>query len=447
MKKQYVPRTLTEFISESNSITLKRKYTSERPAITVGANAPLRNQVLSFVAENASVSKSDLKQYILGLREGGATVASANMFIKRNARYFVTESLNGVTYFKLSNLGQRLVNQFAPKQETNVSESFRNCRKSLNEKFEDPDVNRELDDEVPDDIEADDIDGEGPAENIEFDTETEDNVQQDSGDDFEYKEDDEKIVLTYYKNDKGAELPEDEVPKSKDLDDEDLDDDTGYNKRKFDFKDKGRPGLTDMDESTKAQFVSHALAGKKSSRLGGKLDPKLHNLLDDNEDKDENELKENEARIKRMKKIIENLKNKNQDESLNEADESDELADADLDTIDTGDEVETETDDDTATTLDGEENMEEVEITEFIITVDDVDSAIDELTELGVMAERVPVEALVEEVPAPEEEPAPEEAPVEAPAEGEEAAPAEPEAEAQKEAFKKFVAGILNEDE
>jgi hypothetical protein len=103
MKKTYVPKTLNEFLSESKSIPLKRKY-GERPAVIAGANAPLRNQVLSFVAESGSVSKRELKQFILGLKEGGSTVAAANMFIKRNSQYFITENKGDVTYFRLSNI-------------------------------------------------------------------------------------------------------------------------------------------------------------------------------------------------------------------------------------------------------------------------------------------------------------------------------------------------------
>jgi hypothetical protein len=43
-KKSYVPVTLNEFLNESKSITLKRKY-GERQPVVVGANAPLRNSL------------------------------------------------------------------------------------------------------------------------------------------------------------------------------------------------------------------------------------------------------------------------------------------------------------------------------------------------------------------------------------------------------------------
>ena len=267
MKKSYVPKTLTEYLTESKSIPLKRKY-GERPAITAGTNAPLRNQVLSFVSESGTVSKRDLKQFIMGLKEGGSTVAAANMFIKRNSQYFVTELKEGVTYFKLSNLGKRLVNQFVPAESSNVSEAVKNARFKLSSLLESTRKNRKLNEddepeemeepeetedfEVPEDeMEAGEIDGEGPAEEVDFEPEPEPEVeteeQSDEADNFEYEEDDEKIVLTYYKNGSGAkeelegEEFEDEMEPEED--EEDLGDrPEDEEPREFDFKDKGRPG-------------------------------------------------------------------------------------------------------------------------------------------------------------------------------------------------------------
>lgn len=558
MKKSYVPKTLTEYLTESKSIPLKRKY-GERPAITAGTNAPLRNQVLSFVSESGTVSKRDLKQFIMGLKEGGSTVAAANMFIKRNSQYFVTELKEGVTYFKLSNLGQRLVRQFVP-VEGNVSESVKNARQSLSVLLESTRRNRKLNEdedeepeetedfEVPEDemedgeLEASEIDDEGPAAEIDFERDEEPEVevgeeQSDEADNFEYEEDDEKIVLTYYKNGSGEAKEElegeelEEPVEGEEFEAEEDEDDLGdrpedEEPREFDFKDKGRPGLLGMDEGMKAQFVVHNLAGKKSSKLANRYSTaEYHNLLDDKQEKDEKELdkhivkakegkklhekseerlagrygkeyhnllsgndeddpkfddlenevteannlggkyskdyhnlltndqdsdpkedelniSEHDRRVQRMREIIENLKNKRASmlKEAEEADEKDELKDEDLDSLDLGDETAAEETPEEAP--EGEE-VEKVEITEFIITVDDVDAAIDELSELGVTAERVPIEKPEEEVPAEvEEEPAPEEGTEEAPAE-------EPEkqAEVTKEAFRKFVAGILNEAE
>ena len=115
MKKQsYVPTTLGQYLNENRSITLTRKYGEKQPVV-VGSRAPLRNAVLSYVAENAKVSRATLKKYVAGLNETSKNPnAAANMWLKRNARFFVTESKAGVTTYKLSKLGEKLVSVTSP---------------------------------------------------------------------------------------------------------------------------------------------------------------------------------------------------------------------------------------------------------------------------------------------------------------------------------------------
>ena len=409
MSKLYVPNSLSEYLGESKSITLKRKY-GERPSIQVGTMAPLRNQVLSYVAENLSVSKLDLKRFIVGLKEGGATPASANMFIKRNAKYFLTENRAGVTYFKLSPLGKRLVGQFKPVENTilenqHVNEKFEKSKKipEMAEDFLDDedkdepasDVDFEEgdrfgdEDDIKPDAEIDDVDEDPDIESAE-----EGGEKEDEDDNFEYFEDDEKIVLTYYKD--GTEKEDEdededaviEPDEEDELNDKDLDDDEDLEKeppedeleetldrpteptRHFDFKDKGRKGVVDAYESV-------------------------------TEDESNSQLEQ----------IVENIKAARKAAKLNEAetkpDEKDELSDDDLKSIGGEEPPENEkTDDDDLDLENPEDEVEKTEITEFIITVDDVDSAIDELKELGVSAEKVPVEPKEdEELPLDLDEP------------------------------------------
>lgn len=505
MSKNYVPKTLTEFITESRSIPLKRKY-GERPAITAGANAPIRNQVLSYVAESGSVSKIDLKKFIVGLREGGSTPAAANMFIKRNAKYFVTENKNGVTYFKLSDLGQRLVNQFVTSHEGNVSEAVKEARTKvsaifksrkrgniLNEDEETPEF------EVPEDEEFEDMDNEGPAAEIGFDDDKEDfDLEQDEDD---LENEDETIeelkdrvakleaqlaeLLDLEKeehpelNDEDEEFDdlENEDMEDEEFDDTDIDEDEfedmdevdNFQTRKYDFKDKGRPGLYDMDESMNENWddededdygddlseyeweVGSALYTRlkdsniefDEDNLGDALYDKMGfilrcmkgglspldcalKLMKDKEfmsqivDEDDfsESFKGNKVNTSRMKAIIENLRARTINEAA-EIDDEDELKDEDLDSLDLDNKT-PETDDETATTFDDDEEVEKVEITEFIITVDDVDVAIEELANLGVTAERVEVESKEEEVPMDIDEPENDEKPTEGEGEGDE---------------------------
>ena len=315
--KNYAPVTLDQYINESKSITLKRGYGAKQPVV-VGASAPIRNQVLAYVAEGKRVKSADLKRFVAGLNETNANpAAAATMWLRRNGKFFVTEGRQGVTYFKLSPLGQRLVNRFAAP--VGLSEA-----------------------------------------------------------------------------------------------------------KKYDFKDPKtkEPGIVDKDKEEIEEC-----GVKESHDLGGRLSSKLHNLLSKDRDKDEKELdgfeyeitkKGNnlgvltEERRKRIEQIIENIKSR-QRKSLNEEEEeekedkeegsADELSfdDLDLDGEEKeegekeeaeGEEKE-EGDGDLDLDLGGEgEEKEEgeedkVEITEFILTVDDVDAAIKELEEKGVTAEKV----------------------------------------------------------
>ena len=114
MKQNYVPVTLDQYLNESKTITLKRGYGEKKPVV-VGSNAPIRNQILAYVAENQRVSKGDLKRFIAGLNEGSNNPnASAIMWLKRNEQFFVTESKEGQTFFKLSPVGKRLSDHFVP---------------------------------------------------------------------------------------------------------------------------------------------------------------------------------------------------------------------------------------------------------------------------------------------------------------------------------------------
>ena len=392
MKKNYVPKTLSEYLNESKSITLKRKY-GESPSVIVGTNAPLRNQVLSYVAESGSVSKINLKKFIIGLKEGGASPAAANMFIKRNSKYFITETRGNQTFFKLSNLGKRLTNQFVNTNNLDVSEAikeangnfdeedFSNVDADLNDNgsaeeigFEDDDMNNnefgESDDDFPIPNDVDDDSLESRFEELQSKVEElEAKIAELSDDDDELKDDDDELKDDDIENDSDTELKDDDLKDDDDLENdrsddelkdddlnEDFDDDDNLDEPKYDFKDKGRPGLHDMDESL------------------------------------------TKSREKRIQELINNLK-------LNEAaDEADELKDEDLDKLDLGDEKKEEEEpldaEDTVTDFsDDAEEVEKVEITEFILTVDDVDIAIDELGKLGVQAERVPIEAPEQEVP------------------------------------------------
>ena len=374
--KNYVPVTLDQYINESNSITLKRGYRGKNPVV-VGANAPIRNQVLAYVNESKRVSSADLKRFVAGLNETNANPnAAATMWLRRNGKFFVTESRDGHTFFKLSTLGKRLVNRFA--QPTgNVSEGEVNEKKTVKSDGKAKDAKK------------------GQEDNMLLDKDAE-------------------VEESCSKNE-SVELPK--KAKSK-------------------------------------------LGGRYSTK-------EYHNLLDDGQDKDEKEIEGFEKEItegeglsaerrERIEQIIENIRQKNT-ERVDEAKEDDDAAKFVSKPLDKNEqdkikkekvneekeeeEVEAEADELSFDDLDlsgeeggekeeaegeegeegeekeeGEEDLdldleggeegeedEKVEITEFIITVDDLEAAIEELGELGVTAERVLAEGAVNEADEAEE--------------------------------------------
>jgi hypothetical protein len=298
MKRQYVPITLDAFLNESKTITLKRKY-GEREPVVVGSNAPLRNQVLAYVAESARVSKTDLKKFIAGLNEGSRNpIASANMWLMRNSKFFLTESKNGVTYYKLSPIGKRLSSGLTTSRLSEAEEV--NIRRKLNEM-----------------------------------------------------------------------------------------------------------GKADEEDEGSYDFVD---------RAKGKPRPGINDAMEEGEECEDHEEKEeiDEASKARIKRIIENIKAKrtkklNEEEGEEEEKEKGEGEEDELtfDDLDLGDEEEKgegeeEKEEGEEEELEGEEDKEEgeekiedaegeekVEITEFVITVENVEEAISELEELGITAEQV----------------------------------------------------------
>ena len=122
MKQNYVPTTLGQYLNENRSITLRRQY-GDKPAEVVGSRAPMRNQVLAYVAENQQASRIELKKYIAGLNETSKNpAAAANMLLKRNSKFFITENKNGQAILKLSKLGEKLMNTLQPASTGSLSE-------------------------------------------------------------------------------------------------------------------------------------------------------------------------------------------------------------------------------------------------------------------------------------------------------------------------------------
>ena len=342
MKQTYVPVTLDQYLNESKTITLKRGY-GERKPVVVGSTAPIRNQILSYVAENQRVAKTDLKRFIAGLNEGSKNPnASAIMWLKRNSHFFVTESKGGQTFFKLSPIGRRLADRFVQAPATTLSEQKKN----------------------KDDYDFVDTKKGYPRKGLYDVSEEEEEKKEECSENVtESRKAKIEAIIERIRAKRAQELRE---GKEESLEEE----------AKF----MGKDPLAGIEKSKK--------------KLGGKLDKNLHNQLEDSQEKDENELSKFPEE-KAKKKI-------NEAEEEKPAEE-DELS---FDDLDLGDEEEKKEEKPAEDEEKPEEKEEEkpdegeedkVEITEFIITVTNAEEAIKELDELGVPAEKVEDEEEKEE--------------------------------------------------
>lgn len=362
MKQQtYVPVTLDQYLNESKTITLKRGYGENKPVV-VGSSAPIRNQILAYVAENLRVPKGDLKRFIAGLNEGSRNPnASAIMWLKRNAQFFVMESKEGQTFFKLSPIGKRLADRFVNVPSPALTEKKKEDKKG--------------------DYDFVDTKKGYPRKGI-YD------VSEEEEDDKKEKKECKESVTESRKAKIEAIIERIKAKRAQEL-------------------------------SEKAELMGKdPLAGveKRKDKLAGKLEKNLHNQLEPGQDKDENELA----------KFPEEKAKKKINEAEEEKTEEDELSFDDLDLGDEDKKDEEKPEGEEEEKEEGEEKEEEkpaedekVEITEFIITVTNAEEAIKELDELGVPAEKVEDEEEEEEKEESEEKPEGEEGEEEKPAEEE----------------------------
>ena len=89
---------LESSITEGKKIILKRQYTENHPASTVGKNASVRNKVLEFI-KNGKITKEAFENFVAGLSN------NSKRWTKSNSQYF-TISEDGVS---LSKVGQKIL--------------------------------------------------------------------------------------------------------------------------------------------------------------------------------------------------------------------------------------------------------------------------------------------------------------------------------------------------
>lgn len=98
---------LESSIIEGKKIILKRQYTENHPASTVGKNASVRNKVLEFI-KNGKITKEAFENFVAGLSN------NSKRWTKSNSQYF-TISEDGVS---LSKIGQRILKGITVNEKT-----------------------------------------------------------------------------------------------------------------------------------------------------------------------------------------------------------------------------------------------------------------------------------------------------------------------------------------
>ncbi len=353
-KNVYAPTSLDSFINESKTITLKRSYGGQ-PSVTVGSKAPVRNQIISYVAEGRRVAKSDLRKFISGLNEGKSKPAAANMWLKRNSKFFITENKNGITYYKLSKIGQRLAGMLTPNQEaiTETNKPGRNLRRVLGAKT----------------------------------NESDNPFTKKAGKDL---------------SEDGAEY--DFIDKKR-----------GYGRPGIYSMEEMEEECEGCEEDEVIEETIDPTKGKRRMFKKSEWENLLEGKDKEKEDEDEDDEKISESTKAKFKKILNDKLNEQEDDEIDietdddiapEEDIEDEFSfdDLDLGGEDTGEEDtgeedtgEEDTGEEDTDEEDGaekgedydEEDVDKVEITAFEVTVDDTDAAISELEELGITAEKV----------------------------------------------------------
>lgn len=163
--KKYLNTSLSDFIKESKTVQLKRQY-KNNPSIVVESAAPVRNKVIEFIKEHKAVSKNVLRKFIkenFSYKNPNTANAAITQWIKRNDKFFITESKGGVEIIKLSSLGNKLyesinegcncTNPKTKRPTRNLIESSKHPKgrtRKLNEWFDDE---NDMDDEDYEDME------------------------------------------------------------------------------------------------------------------------------------------------------------------------------------------------------------------------------------------------------------------------------------------------------
>ena len=105
---------------EERNITVKRKYTENHPARTVGKAAKIRNKVLEAI-KDGKISQEEFKSIVKEM------TADSTRWLRRNTPYF-NVSEDGIS---LSKTGMRILKSITPSTEVTLNEKWLSTAKQL----------------------------------------------------------------------------------------------------------------------------------------------------------------------------------------------------------------------------------------------------------------------------------------------------------------------------
>lgn len=121
--------SINKAIYEGKTVTIKRRYTDAYPEYRAAIITPVREKVLSFVKENGSVSKTEFVEFLKTFNEETGRNTTFR-WVRENKHLFHIVKENGENRYKLSKLGQRVL------ERTRINENV-NINDVLNEDYSD----------------------------------------------------------------------------------------------------------------------------------------------------------------------------------------------------------------------------------------------------------------------------------------------------------------------
>ena len=117
--------TFKNFLGEGKNVTLKRQYTENHPAITVGKSADIRNRMLEAI-KDGKITQEKFNTILSEMSK------DSSRWLKRNSRFF-NVSEDGVA---LSKYGVKILNTITVNEGNAFGDAVRKAKEAGEKEFE-----------------------------------------------------------------------------------------------------------------------------------------------------------------------------------------------------------------------------------------------------------------------------------------------------------------------